>query len=126
MSSSIVYLNDLHGKLNNITGDIDDSKQDIHDIYNTIYDNDKLIGDILRLFGNFIDYLKMASLAFYGAILGISAFALIGVVMLSCFDKVGCRHLMYISCVVLLIICILGFLICTVLSLLIPILYFGC
>lgn len=70
--------------------------------------------------------LKSATMGFFAAVIGLSVIALLGVVIMACFDKAGCRHLMYLACVLMWLVCIIGFLIAFVFSILIPILYFSC
>lgn len=74
----------------------------------------------------YLEYLRYAFLGYYGAVIGLSVLALLGAIIMACFDKPGCRHLMYVSCVVMFLICIVGFLLSFLLSVIIPILYMGC
>ena len=64
--------------------------------------------------------------AFYGVFIGFSFFALLGVLLTACCDKYGCRHLMYFSCVFLFIAGLVGFLIVTIISILLPPVTWGC
>jgi hypothetical protein len=87
---------------------------------------DSSLGTIFGVITPYLSYIQYAFLGYYGAVIGLSVFALLGVIIMACFDKTGCRHLMYISCVIMLIACIVGFLLSFVLSIIIPFLYMGC
>jgi hypothetical protein len=63
---------------------------------------------------------------FYGASLGLAVFSLIGVVLMTFCDKYKCRYLMYFACVFMFFIGIIGFLIATIFSIIIPFYYWGC
>jgi prefoldin subunit 5 len=69
---------------------------------------------------------NIAFLAYYGTVMGMSILAIVGVIMMACLNKLGCRHIMYGACVIILIITIFGFLLSFLLSFTIPILYMGC
>ena len=64
--------------------------------------------------------------AFYGVFIGFGFFALLGALLTACCDKYGCRYLMYFSCVFLFIVGLIGFLIATIISLIIPATTWGC
>lgn len=71
-------------------------------------------------------YFKISMLAFYGSIVGVSIMILVGALGMSCFQRYNCRYLIYSSCVLICFITLLGFIICFILSVLIPISYFVC
>lgn len=58
--------------------------------------------------------------------MGLSIFALLGVVMMTFCDKYKCRYLMYFSCVILFFFALLGFFIAIIFSILVPIIYWSC
>ncbi len=64
--------------------------------------------------------------AFYGASLGLAVFSLIGVVLMTFCDKYKCRYLMYFACIFMFFIGIVGFLLATLFSIIIPFYYWGC
>jgi prefoldin subunit 5 len=74
----------------------------------------------------YVNGLRIAFLAYYGTVMGMSILAIVGVIMMACLNKLGCRHIMYGACVIILIITIFGFLLSFLLSFTIPILYMGC
>lgn len=85
---------------------------------------------IVNIFDGFVnkylDYVKIGTLVFFAVAIGLSSIALIGVILTAFFDKAKCRYLMYIACIFIVILVILGFIISVVFSLLSPILYMTC
>lgn len=107
--------------------------QSLSDTTNTVSNYSKMISDIDVMLGAtfsmvepLIPNIKLAFLGFYGAVLGLSVLALIGVTVMACFSKPGCRYLMYFSCVFITLITILGSLLSFILSILVPILFLSC
>mgnify|MGYP003522127258 CR=1 FL=1 len=73
-----------------------------------------------------LDYVKIGVLVFFAVSIGFSVLALIGVILTAFFDKPRCRHLMYISCVFITILVLVGFLISLIFSFLAPVFYMVC
>lgn len=74
----------------------------------------------------YLGYVKLGVLIFFAVSIGLSVFALIGLVLTAFFDKPRCRYLMYITCVFMVLIVILGFLITLIFSFLTPLFYMTC
>ena len=62
----------------------------------------------------------------YGLTIVMASTMLLGALMVAFCDKVGCRYLIYASCVMLFFIGVLGFLLSVFFSVIVPALYFGC
>ena len=69
---------------------------------------------------------NMGLQAFYGVFIGFGFFALLGTLLTVCCDKYGCRYLMYFSCIFLFIVGLIGFLISSILSFVVPVTTWGC
>lgn len=98
----------------------------LNDFKTSLNDLDNSLADGLGVFDMPKQYGTMAIQLFFGAVLGLSVLALLGVVMMTFCDKYKCRYLMYISCVILFFFALLGFLIAVIFSIIVPILYWGC
>ena len=73
-----------------------------------------------------LDLTTLGIQVFYGVMIGLSVLSLLAVVLMTFFDKAGCRYLAYFSCVIMTILGILGFLIASVYSILVPIFFYSC
>ena len=62
----------------------------------------------------------------YGTTIAIASMMLLGALLVAFCDKVQCRYLMYVSCVLLFFIGVAGFLLSVLFSLMVPTVYFGC
>lgn len=65
-------------------------------------------------------------MALYGTALGLGLLVIIGVIFVKCFGKIGCRHFLYIVCLLTFFLTIVAFIFAIVLSLLMPSLYYTC
>lgn len=63
---------------------------------------------------------------YYGFLITFSFFSLLGVIVMCCCDKPGCRNLMYFSCIFLFIGAFVAFLIAVIFSVLVPVLTWTC
>lgn len=116
----------LSGATASIQSGIDGVVTTLSNFTTIISDADTSIGSTAGTADTYLEYLKYGFLGFYGAGIGIAVLGLLGVVIMSCFDKPGCRYLVYFSCVIMFILCIVGFLISFFMSLIIPVLYLVC
>lgn len=62
----------------------------------------------------------------YGLTIGIASAMLLGALLVAFCDKIHCRYLIYVSCVLLFFIGIAGFLLSVIFSIMVPTIYFGC
>ena len=62
----------------------------------------------------------------YGLLIAFSFLSLLGVFLIVCCERYGCRYLTYVSCVFITFPTIFGLLVATVLSLLLPVMTWGC
>jgi hypothetical protein len=63
---------------------------------------------------------------FYAFLVGFSSFALLGVILMCCCDKPGCRNLMYFSCVFLFLGALIAFFVAVIFSFLVPVFTWTC
>ena len=109
-----------------VSGQISSIQSSITSIANSITNVDNSLQSPLKLTQTAGDNGNMALQAFYGVFIGFGFFALLGALLTACCDKYGCRYLMYFSCVFLFVVGLIGFLIATVLSVVIPAATWGC
>ena len=62
----------------------------------------------------------------YGLTIGVASVMLLGALLVAFCDKIQCRYLIYVSCVLLFLIGVAGFLLSVIFSLMVPTIYFGC
>jgi hypothetical protein len=123
MSTAITSLNNANAT---IMTSIQSASDSIANYSSIISGVDTSLGSTFTTIAPYLNYIRIAFLTYYGLVLGLSVLALLGVIIMACFDKPGCRHLMYVACVIMFIATIVGFLLSFLLSFLIPILYMGC
>lgn len=87
---------------------------------------DDTIYEMFGVVGPILGYIRLAVLIFFSVALGLGTLVVIGVVFMTFCDKPKCRYLMYIPCILITIIVVLGFLIAVILSIMAPVLYMGC
>ena len=130
LSSSFAVMNTavttLSASSGTIVSGIQTAADSILTYSNLIAGVDTSLTGSFSMIGPYLDYIRYAFLGYYGAVIGLSVLALLGVIVMACFDKTGCRHLMYVSCVIMFIACLVGVLLSFLLSIVIPILYMGC
>ena len=62
----------------------------------------------------------------YGLTIAVAGMMLLGALLVAFCDKIQCRYLIYISCVILFFIGIMGFFLSVIFSLMVPTIHFGC
>ena len=85
-----------------------------------------MITGIFDFVNPYLSYVKLAVLIFFAIAIGLSVIALVGLVLTAFFDKPRCRYLMYVACLFMVLIVILGFILSLIFSLLTPMLYMTC
>lgn len=95
-----------------------------------------LVTDVSKMddnLGTYLSYIKtpgtygnMGMQAYYGFLIGFSFFSLLGVLLMACCDKPGCRHLMYLTCIFLFIGALVGFIVSVIFSILVPFFTWTC
>ncbi len=81
-----------------------------------------IIGD----FGQYLTIVTSVITAFFGVIVGLSVLVILGALLMTFCEKYKCRYLIYFSCIFLFLIGIVGFLLSTLLSAIVPVVYFTC
>ena len=64
--------------------------------------------------------------AFFGVVVGLSVLVILGALLMTFCEKYKCRYLIYFACIFLVLIGIVGFLLSTLLSAIVPAVYFSC
>lgn len=102
-------------------------------IQNTINDLVADIDSMDKKFGDYLNYLKtpgtygnLGMQGFYGFFIAFSFFSLLGVLLMACCDKPGCRHLMYFTCIFLFIGALIAFFVAIIFSILVPLFTWTC
>ena len=106
-------------QLTNIQGNIST-------ISNSITSVDNSMNSPLKLVHSAGTSGNMGLQAFYGVLIGFSFFALLGALLTACCDKYKCRYLMYFSCIFLFLAGLIGFLLSTIFSAILPPMTWGC
>lgn len=114
------------GSLPTVSGQMANIQSNISTIVNSIQDVDKMVGSPLKLVKTAGDNGNMGLMAFYGVMIGFSFFTLLGALLTACCDKYKCRYLMYFSCIFLFLAGLIGFLLSTIFSAIIPPMTWGC
>lgn len=107
------YINTAITQFSPITGQVNDYTNMIVNIFENVVNPN-------------LEHVKLGTLIFFAVAIGLSSLALIGLILTAFFDKAKCRYLMYASCVLIVIIVLLGFLITLIFSLMSPLLYMTC
>lgn len=118
--------NNFAGQVNNIQSNIASVNTTIQALITDVNSMDSALSGLLYLVNLPAVYGNLGMQAFYGALVGFSIFGLLGVMLTACCRKVGCRHLMYLSCFVLFLVGWLVFSIAVLFSILVPIFTWTC
>ena len=62
----------------------------------------------------------------YGVTIGVASMMLLGALLVAFCDKINCRYLIYVSCVLVFLLGVVGFALSLIFSLVVPTVYFGC
>ena len=112
------------------TGQIDSSIAPMQiTINNLIADVNKMddnLGSFLSILKTPGTYGNVGMQGFYGFLIGFSFFSLLGVLLMACCDKTGCRHLVYLSCIFLFLGGLLTFIIAVMFSIMVPFFTWTC
>lgn len=126
ISSILTATASINSVSGTITAGIQTAADAIANFSSIITTTDSGLAVTFGVLNPYLEYVRYAFLGYYGAVIGLSVIALLGLIIMACFDKAGCRHLMYVACIIMLIACIVGFLLSFFLSVIIPILYMTC
>ena len=110
----------INAEIPSIQTTVDSLKTDMQDLENNA------VGKMLDGLGPAEDYSELVLQAFYGYLIGFSFLAMIGALLTTCCNKYGCRHLMYFSCIFLLLGGLLAFIIAVMMSITVPLYTWTC
>ena len=77
-------------------------------------------------FGQYLTLVTTIITAFFGVVVGLSVLVILGALLMTFCEKYKCRYLIYFACVILTLFGIVGFLLSTLLSIVVPPVYFTC
>lgn len=130
MSTALTTIRDASvsfgGSISTFTSAIAAVNTDLDAFKSSINDMDASVLDVLGTLDGPKDSGTLVIQMFYGVALGAALIALIGVVLMTFCDQYKCRYLMYFACLILFFFAIVGFLMATIFSIIVPIMYWGC
>lgn len=112
--------------ISSFSGSIGSLQTTLNSFGNQISSYNDDLGSFLSTAQTATSMIPMVVQIFYGVSLGLAAFCLMGVVLMTFCDKYKCRYLMYFACLFMFFIGLLGFIIAVVFSAIIPVYYWGC
>jgi hypothetical protein len=112
--------NTFAGQVATIQTSISTMQTTLTSLTNDVTSMDSNLGTLLSLFNMPSSFGSIGVQAFYGFLIGFSCLALLGMLLTTCCDKPGCRHLMYFACIFLFLGGIVGFLISVLFSIMVP------
>lgn len=112
--------------LSSVNSAVASIKNSISSIISSVTKMDSSIGGPIGMLGTVGQNGNMGLQAFYGVFIGFASLALLGTLLTACCDKYGCRHLIYFSCLIMFLVGLIGALLSTLFSILIPAFTWGC
>jgi hypothetical protein len=120
------YANNFVTKKGDISGQIIPIQNMITNLITDVNSMDKKLGDYISYLKTPGTYGNLGMQGFYGFFIAFSFFSLLGVLLMACCDKPGCRHLMYFTCIFLFIGAFIAFLISIIFSIMVPLFTWTC
>lgn len=118
--------NSFSGQVGTISGQIGNIRTTVDSLASDVTTMDNNMGTFLGYFKYPGDYGNMGMQILYGYLIGFSFFCLLGLLLMVCCDKVGCRHLMYLACFFLFLFAFIAFLIAVLTSIMVPLFTWTC
>jgi hypothetical protein len=118
--------NTFSGQIVNITSQITPMQANITSLISSINSMDSGLSSFLAIISLGSSFGSIGLQAFYGFLIVFSSFSLLGVIVMCCCDKPGCRNLMYFSCMFLFIGAFAAFMIAILFSVLVPVFTWTC
>lgn len=114
------------GQVATIQSQITPMQTTITDLISSINSMDSGLSSFLSILNMGNSFGSIGLQGYYGFLIAFSAFSLLGVIVMCCCDKPGCRNLMYFSCIFLFIGAFVAFFIAVIFSVLVPIFTWTC
>jgi tetrahydromethanopterin S-methyltransferase subunit B len=106
--------------MSTINSSVTSIQTSINSIITSVTSMDDSLSGFLTYVNYPAQYGNMALRTFFGIMIGFSSLALLGALLTVCCRKFGCRHLMYFSCIFLFLGALVGFIISTLFSVMVP------
>jgi len=113
-------------QIGTIGSSVSSIQSSLNSMISSISSMDSSLGTYLSYTNYPSQYGTMALSIFFAVMIGFSSLALFGALLTVCCRKYGCRHLMYFSCLFLFIAALIGFILSTLFSVLVPALTWTC
>lgn len=126
MNSIKVSANAFTGQVSNIQASITPMNTSLHAMIDDVVKLDDKLASLLSILDIPAKYANLIMQCFYGVLIGLSVLGVVGVLFTVLFRRIGCRHVMYTSCIGLFIIGWVAFIIAVVFSVLVPLLTWTC
>lgn len=132
------YVNNLKTSLATISTNVDAylaTAAITTSITNAITQLDPIINMLTPLDGQYSSFINLSSFStyatqgvqiYYSAVIGIASLALLGAILMAFCQKYKCRYLMYMMCLFMVLFAIVGFLVSTIFSIIIPVVSWTC
>lgn len=108
------------------TSALDQAKGIVSDVAGKLESGDKMYYDIYSQVNPYLSTISTAITGIYGGLIGIACVGMLATLLLLICNLYKCRFLLYFTCCILLLVGIISLLLATIISTLIPILYFTC
>jgi hypothetical protein len=112
--------------LSTFAGDIGTLQDQILNLTKQIEDYDKELNNLLTVLEKPTDIVTLTLKIFYGISIALASLSLVAVILMTFFNFVKLRYIMYFSCVILFFSALLGFIVAAIFSLVVPLYYWGC
>lgn len=126
ISSIKIYANNFVTNKGAISGQITPTQNTITGLITDVNSMDSKFADYLSYLKTPGTYGNLGMQGFYGFFIAFSFFSLLGVLLMACCDKPGCRHLMYFTCIFMFLGALVAFLISIIFSLIVPLFTWTC
>ena len=73
-----------------------------------------------------LEKITLGTKAFYAGLIALSSLLIIATILAAICSRYKCRYLMYLMCLLLVLVGILSLIIASFMSIIVPMLYFGC
>lgn len=108
------------------TSVLDQAKTIVSDVAGKLESGDKMYYDIYSQVTPYFSIMSTAITGIYGGLIGIACVGMLATLLLLICNMYKCRFLLYFTCCILILVGIISLLVATIISSLIPMLYFTC
>lgn len=112
--------------LGTFTTALDQAKTILKEVVGKLESGDKMYYDIYSQVTPHFSIMTTSITGIYGGLIGIACLGMLATLLLLICNLYKCRFLLYFTCCILILVGIISLFLVTIISTLIPILYFGC